>query len=246
MDQGLNKSMPLAQQVGFFAATKSKMIEHAGDQGSVDEIERRVSESLFLISSGGNDMFEFLKSPVLLFYIQLATNYRKHLNTLYDHGARRFGIVNVPPIGCVPALRNRSDTGACMEFANNLSRNFNNNWLSVVMKNFAADPERPGITYSVGSSYNMITNFTADPEAAGFSEVASACCGDGRLGVNPWCHPGGAVCNNRTDHLYWDLAHSTDAAAHKGAALIFDAPVDWGFAAPINFRQLVSDGFSSI
>ncbi|XP_047079928.1 GDSL esterase/lipase At5g55050-like [Lolium rigidum] len=243
---GLNKSMPLAQQVGFFAATKSKMIEHAGDQGTVDEIERRVSESLFFISSGGNDMFEFLKSPVLLFYIQLATNYRKHLNTLYDHGARRFGIVNVPPIGCVPALRNRSDTGACMEFANNLSRNFNDNWLSVVMKNFAADPERPGITYSVGNSYNMITNFTADPEAAGFSEVASACCGDGRLGVNPWCHPGGAVCNNRTDHLYWDLAHSTDAAAHKGAALIFDAPVDWGFAAPINFRQLVSDGFSSI
>ncbi|KAM0827110.1 hypothetical protein ACQ4PT_068409 [Festuca glaucescens] len=244
---GLNRSMPMTQQVAFFAATKSKMIEYSGGEGSV-AIDKLLSESLFLISSGGNDMFEYLQSfptPEPFLYSRLLSNYRKHLNTLYDNGARRFGIVDVPPIGCVPALRNRSLTGECMDFANDLAENFNKNWLAVMMKNFAADTARSGITYSVGSSFNLLTNFTADPVAAGFSEVASACCGDGRLGVNPWCHPGGVVCNNRTDHLYWDGAHSTEATANKGAALIFDAPVDMGFAAPINFRQLVSDGFSS-
>jgi phospholipase/lecithinase/hemolysin len=94
--------------------------------------------------------------------------------------------------------------------------------------------------YSVGSSYNLVTFFTAHPEAAGFRDVASACCGGGRLGVQTGCVPNATYCGNRNDHLFWDGVHGTQATSNKGAKAIFDAPVKMGFAAPINFKQLIS------
>uniref|UniRef100_A0ACD6ABX1 Uncharacterized protein n=1 Tax=Avena sativa TaxID=4498 RepID=A0ACD6ABX1_AVESA len=252
LDKTGNKtnSLTMTQQVEFFAETKSKMTEYAGSKGSV-AIDTLLSKSLFLISTGGNDMFEFIPKPSLVtfFYAQLLTSYTKHVQTLYNLGARRFGIINVPCIGCVPVIRAMSPTGGCVGLANALAEGFNY-LLSVRMASLAADPKWSEMTYSIGSSYNLVTNFTADPEAAGFREVASACCGDGRFGVERWCQANSTVCENRDDYLFWDGAHSSQATANKGAAIIFAAPVELGFAAPINFNQLVSsthsfDKFSS-
>jgi phospholipase/lecithinase/hemolysin len=161
------------------------------------------------------------------------------VQTLYTLGARRFGIVDVPPIGCVPAVRAKSPTGetACVPAANALAKGFNDALAGVMAKLAAA---LPGMKYSVGSSYNLVTFFTAHPEAAGFRDVASACCGGGRLGVQTGCVPNATYCGNRNDHLFWDGVHGTQATSNKGAKAIFDAPVKMGFAAPINFKQLIS------
>uniref|UniRef100_A0ACD5ZEG4 Uncharacterized protein n=1 Tax=Avena sativa TaxID=4498 RepID=A0ACD5ZEG4_AVESA len=244
LDETGNKSnslLTMTQQVEFFAATKSNMTEeYAGSKGSV-AIDTLLSQSLFLISTGGNDMVEFILKPgqVSIFYAQLLSSYTKHVQTLYSLGARRFGILDVPPIGCVPAIRAMSPTGECVGLANALAKGFNY-LLGVRMARLAADPEWSEMTYSIGSSYNLVTNFTADPEAAGFRDVATACCGDGRFGVERWCQANSTVCENRNDHLYWDGLHSSQATADKGAAIIFATPVEFGFAAPVNFKQLIS------
>ncbi|KAF7085906.1 hypothetical protein CFC21_089277 [Triticum aestivum] len=231
-------TLTLTKQVEYFAATKSKMTEKSRG------IDALLSKSLFLISDGGNDFFAFLRqnltaSDAPSFYADMLTNYTKHVQTLYQLGARRFGIVDVPPIGCVPAVRVTSPNGEteCVEAANALARGFNDALGKVMAKLAAA---LPGMKYSVGSSYNLITFITEHPEAAGFKDVASACCGGGRLRAQTWCGPNATYCANRNDHVYWDEVHGTQATSTKGAKAIFAAPVKLGFAAPVNFKQLIS------
>uniref|UniRef100_A0ACD5ZNV5 Uncharacterized protein n=1 Tax=Avena sativa TaxID=4498 RepID=A0ACD5ZNV5_AVESA len=250
----MNNSISLAEQIDLFAATKLQMTQYARGKGSVAALDERLAESLFLISAGGNDFFRHIQSlcwrPCLpTFRANLLSNFTNHVQTLYGLGARRFGIVGVPPVGCVPLLRKITLGGGCLDYANNIVREFNT-LVAEMMANFSTDPEPHGMMYSVGSAFNVLMNFTNDPVANGFTVVNSACCGDGRFGAGTFCVKNATVCENRADHLYWDFAHSTQATAEKGAAIIFAAPVEEGFAAPINFQQLVSPshgsgGFSS-
>jgi phospholipase/lecithinase/hemolysin len=90
------------------------------------------------------------------------------------------------------------------------------------------------------SSYNVVSYFTARPAAVGFREVASACCGGGWLNAQAGCTPNATYCSDRDEYLFWDGVHGTQATSRKGAVAIFSAPPRMGFAAPINFKQLVS------
>ncbi|CAD6242470.1 unnamed protein product [Miscanthus lutarioriparius] len=236
-------TITLTKQIEYFAATKSKMVANSGSSSSVDEL---LSKSLFLISDGGNDMFAFLQrngtaSEVASLYADLLSNYTRHVRGLHGLGARRFGIVDVPPLGCVPSVRVTSSDGAsrCVDGANELARGFNDA-LRAALANLTASGALPGARYSVGSSYSVVSYFTAHPGAAGFREVASACCGGGRLNAQTGCTPNATYCSHRGEYLFWDGVHGTQATSKKGALAIFSAPPQMGFAAPINFKQLVS------
>jgi phospholipase/lecithinase/hemolysin len=237
--------MTLTKQVEYFAATKAQMLANSGGQGSW-AIDALLSKSLFLISDGGNDLFAFLtqnrtasEAPSL--YADMLSNYTRHVRALYSLGARRLGIVDVAPLGCVPSVRVTSPDGEvkCVEGANALARGFNDA-LRSLMANLTASGALPGLRYSIGSSYNVVSSFTAHPVAAGFKDVASACCGGGRLNAQTGCTPNATYCANRNEHLFWDGAHGTQATSRKGAAAIFYPPPQAGFATPINFHQLVT------
>lgn len=234
-------TITLAKQVEYFAATKSKMVENSGSSAFVDDL---LSRSLFLISDGGNDLFAFLSqnrtaSEAPSFYADMLSNYTRHIRTLYDLGARRLGIVDVPPLGCVPAVRVTSPDGEtkCVDGANALARGFNDA-LRSLLANLTAS--MPGLRYSVGSSYNLVSFFTAHPAAAGFRDVTDACCGGGRLNAETGCTPNATYCADRNGYLFWDRVHGTQATSRKGAEALFYAPLKMGFAAPITFKQLVS------
>ncbi|KAG8059493.1 hypothetical protein GUJ93_ZPchr0002g24651 [Zizania palustris] len=240
------KTITLTKQIEYFAATKSNMVTDDGGGNSSSVIDELLSKSLFLISDGGNDMFAFLTqkrppSEVPSFYADMLSNYTRHIQALYSLGARRFGILDVPPVGCVPSVRVLSPTGAnaCVESANGLARGFNDGLASLMAK-LAGSGAMPGMSYSIGSPYNVVSYLTANPEAAGFKDVASACCGGGRLNAQTGCTPNATYCGNRGEYLFWDGVHGTQAASRKGAAAIYSAPVQMGFASPINFKQLVS------
>uniref|UniRef100_A0A0D3FAA8 AAA+ ATPase domain-containing protein n=1 Tax=Oryza barthii TaxID=65489 RepID=A0A0D3FAA8_9ORYZ len=241
----------LTKQIVYFAATKSKMKSNGGGDGnsssaSASAIDDLLSKSLFLISDGGNDLFAFLRqsnrtaSQVPSFYADLLSNYTRHVQALYSLGARRFGIIDVPPIGCVPSVRVTSPAGAtrCVDAASDLARGFNSG-LRSAMARLAGSGALPGMRYSVGSSYNVVSYLTANPAAAGFKVVNSACCGGGRLNAQVGCGaPNSTYCGNRNGYLFWDGVHGTQATSRKGAAAIYSAPPQMGFASPINFKQL--------
>ena len=84
--------------------------------------------------------------------------------------------------------------------------------------------------------------YTAHPEAAGFKVVNSACCGGGKLNAVTLCgSPNTTYCAHRDEHMFWVMMHGTQATWTKGAADIYDAPVERGFTAPNNFKQLLLD-----
>lgn len=235
----------MTKQIEYFAATRAKMQANSGGAGSL-AVDELLSKSLFLISDGGNDLFAFLSqnrtaSEVPSFYADMLSNYTRHIHALYSLGARRLGIVDVAPIGCVPAIRVTSPSGEvkCVDAANALARGFNDA-LRSLMANLTTSGALPGLRYSVGSSYNVVSFFTAHPAAAGFKDVASACCGGGRLHAQTGCTPNATYCANRNEYLFWDEVHGTQATSRKGAAAIFYAPLQMGFATPISFKQLVS------
>lgn len=232
-----NASLPLSKQVEYFAVTKSKMIEKSG--GNSTAIDALLSKSLFLISDGGNDVFELLQNLGYIgsFYADLRSNYTKHVQTLYGLGARRFGVIGVPPMGCLPGVRAKFPFGdpGCGLITNNLAWR-SNVVLGEVMEKLASS--LPGMRYSVGSSYNLVMSYMERPE---FKDVKNACCGDGKFNAQTLCMPNSTYCVNRDDHLFWDAVHSTQATSNKGAEDIYAAPVEQGFAAPINFKQLLLD-----
>jgi phospholipase/lecithinase/hemolysin len=86
--------------------------------------------------------------------------------------------------------------------------------------------------YSVGSSYNLVSFFTAHPKAAGFRDMATACCGGRRLGAETGCVPNATYCGNRNIHLFWDGVHGTQATSNKGAKAIIAALVNWDSPRP--------------
>lgn len=48
---------------------------------------------------------------------------------------------------------------------------------------------------------------------SGFLEVKSACCGIGKLYAEGPCIPLSKYCPNRSDHIFWDEVHPTEATA---------------------------------
>ena len=107
------------------------------------------------------------------------------MQELYELGARKLGIINVGPVGCVPRVRVLNATGGCADGMNQLAAGFDAA-LESLLAGLAA--ELPGMAYSLADSFG----FTAltDPLAAGFVSADSACCGGGRLGAEADCLPG--------------------------------------------------------
>ncbi|KAK6121521.1 hypothetical protein DH2020_044737 [Rehmannia glutinosa] len=71
--------------------------------------EALLSKSLFFISVGSNDIFDYFsskcKTPEEKFISNMISVYCKHIKNLYRLGARKFGIINVPAVGCCPSQR---------------------------------------------------------------------------------------------------------------------------------------------
>ncbi|GMP52420.1 hypothetical protein CsSME_00018239 [Camellia sinensis var. sinensis] len=52
------------------------------------------------------------------------------------------------------------------------------------------------------------------------------------------CVPVAKYCSNRSDHVFWDLYHPTEAAAHLFVNAVFDGSQQ--FAMPMNVNQLIA------
>ncbi|KAI8022751.1 hypothetical protein LOK49_LG03G03865 [Camellia lanceoleosa] len=93
-----------------------------------NETETMLSKSLFCISVGSNDIFSYFSSnrtiPPDLFIANLMLQYEAYIKTLYNFGARKFGIISIPPIGCCPAQKLFNATGGCLEGMNDFARAF--------------------------------------------------------------------------------------------------------------------------
>ncbi|CAN6236918.1 unnamed protein product [Urochloa humidicola] len=230
-------TISMTQQIEYFSDLKGQMSTRL----SADRVSALMLKSIFLISAGANDAFDFFsqnRSPdstaIQQFSEALISTYDSHVKTLYNLGARKFVVINVAPIGCCPYLRSQNPTGECVEPLNHLARSLNDG-IRDLFSNLSS--EMKGMKYSISSAYELISSLVKNPHAAGLEEVKSACCGGGRFNAERGCIPSSNCCSDRSKYLFWDLLHPTQAT-YKFAGLVFyDGPAQ--FFSPISIKQLV-------
>jgi len=79
---------------------------------------------------------------------------------LLNLGARKFGILSVPPVGCVPILRGTTSDGQCIHQLNVIAQFF-----FVALNGVLQDlnSEFPDMKYSLGNTYAIINSMTENP-----------------------------------------------------------------------------------
>ncbi|WVZ86735.1 hypothetical protein U9M48_033473 [Paspalum notatum var. saurae] len=207
-----------------------------------------IARSLFFISVGSNDLFEYSDAPPApnnrndtQFLQDLVASYAGYVKELYGVGAKKFSVVSPSLVGCCPSQRKIAhddpkdvDKYGCLGTANNLSRQ-----LQPMVASMLHDLslELPGMNYSLGDAVGMAEWVFKSPStpAYNFTELVTACCGKGEFGADG-CDSTALLCQNRSNYVFWDRYHPTEAASAVTANQLF---VDTGFFVhPINVQQL--------
>ncbi|KAG8492680.1 hypothetical protein CXB51_010315 [Gossypium anomalum] len=228
------QAIPLSDQVdGFMSVNKILMKLGAQNQ---------TSKSLFAFVIGSNDLFDYFGSSNLRKqktpqqYVDLmVTTLKQQLMRLYAVGAQRFFLAGVGAIGCIPLERVKNKKQGC-----NAENNFwavkYNDGLKAMLNELKS--ELQGFNYSYCDTYAIMQTITQNASTYGFNEIKAACCGLGELRARVPCLPLATQCSNRTDHMFWDLYHPTEATTRIVVDTVFDGPSR--YCVPINVRQLVS------
>ncbi|XP_039140361.1 GDSL esterase/lipase At5g55050-like [Dioscorea cayenensis subsp. rotundata] len=159
---------------------------------------------------------------------------RSELKRMYKHGARKFLIIGAGAQGCLPAERVKQKRGVCNEEANQLSKMFNQNLVSLLEE---AKSKFSDFRYAFFSMYTGYVELYHNRRTYGFDEVDVACCGGGFLNSTIFCNPKTVPpCSNRTNHLFWDGIHNTEATAGVYMSIAYHGSSP--FVYPMNLKQL--------
>ncbi|KAM7251024.1 hypothetical protein ACFE04_022907 [Oxalis oulophora] len=238
-DQKLGQSIPLTQQIEYYTLVNKDILKQLGSSSRAAE---HLSKSLFFIVIGNNDLFDYFGSDDLQkkytpqqYVNSMADSLKAHLKYLYNSGARKFAMAGISPIGCIPSERAKNETEGCNEASNQASVKYNGVLKSMLEQ---LKSELNGMFYSYFDAYDITQNMVQHPASYGFKEVKAACCGLGKLNANIPCIPISKYCSNRSDHLFWDLYHPTQATAQFLIDAYFEGSLQYTY--PINVKQLVA------
>ena len=162
---------------------------------------------------GTNDLVTLLAGANDIFNADLdagaaanaATAQSRNVTTLINAGARTILIANLPNLGATPRFNGDATTGA----AGLVATNTFNGILATDLQALAAGNPQANLVQA--DLRGMLDIVIANPEAFGFTNVTQAC-----------ATPGGGVCANPNEFLFFDDVHPT-AAGHLFLAQFVDA-----------------------
>ncbi|CAI9106752.1 OLC1v1005971C1 [Oldenlandia corymbosa var. corymbosa] len=235
----LRKTLSLSEEVTQYTTLQSRLAQHLGVQST----QQHLSKSLFLVVTGSNDVFAYfqnenirkVKSPDQYINEMIAI-LQDLMMQLQSLGARKFVVPGLTTLGCTPARRFESNNEECNAAVNAMATKYNQNltkMLATLQSNF-----KDNIYYTYIDTYTVLSGIIQNPATYGFKEAKAACCGLGKLNAALPCTPLSIFCPNRTDHVFWDRVHPTQATASILVNTLYSgSPPD---VSPLNVQQLIA------
>ncbi|KAK8942730.1 GDSL esterase/lipase [Platanthera zijinensis] len=224
--------LSLSKQIDYLSTTYATMVEKAGNERA----QAHLAKSIFVIVIGSNDIFGYKSNGGAApkqFVSSLISTLQGQIKRIYNIGARKIAFLGTGPVGCCPSLRRQSETGECKAIANSISDLYNEAASSLLRE---MKTELGDMNYSFFNSTFAMQEIFKHPSDYGFTEVEAACCGLGDLNAKVACIPISSYCSNRTNHVFWDFYHPTEATAGILAADLVDGSGPHVY--PVNVRQL--------
>ncbi|KAL1209445.1 GDSL esterase/lipase [Cardamine amara subsp. amara] len=239
--QNYGSRFSMNQQMVNLQTTLSQLRTMMSPQAYTDYLSR----SLVILVFGSNDYINNYLMPNLYsssfryrppeFAYLLLNQYARQLLALYSLGLRKIFIPGLAPLGCIP---NQRATGVappdrCVDNVNKILGTFNEGLKSLVDQ---LNQRLPGAIYVYGNTYSSIGDILNNPVAYGFTVVDRACCGVGRNQGQITCLPFQTPCLNRSQYVFWDAFHPTQAANSILARRAFYGPPSDAY--PVNVQQM--------
>lgn len=236
--------IPMDKQISYFEGTVKDITKMLG----VKKMRSFLAKSLFSITIGANDFLSNYLFPVPTsiektltpqqFNQKLFEQLKTQVTRLYEAGARKFVMVNVPLIGCTPYLRslNLRNPGNCSSRANELAFAFNGVLRSLVEQ---LNQQLPGATLLYADAYGITAEIIYNHEAYGFANAEKACCGlvGAEKGVVPCRLPFVPMCDSRDEYFFWDPYHPSQVACRLIANEFLQGS---RYISPFNIRHLAA------
>ncbi|CAL9076377.1 unnamed protein product [Musa textilis] len=228
-------------QIANFNITLQQLNSRLGDGA-----ESFLAKSLFFLNTGSNDyinnyLLPFSDKPKKytpeVFSNLLIRNYNKQLMNLYDLGGRRFLVASLGPLGCIPNQIGNSggSSDSCVSQTNHLAAQFNTKLRTMLDE---LNGSLQGSYFLYWDAYASATEIIDNYADYGFKHQHSACCGGGRSKGQIMCLPLLPLeCHNRSQYVFWDPYHPTDAFNAIVAKGAFQGTLQ--AAHPMNVQQLV-------
>ncbi|CAJ2675782.1 unnamed protein product [Trifolium pratense] len=181
-----------------------------------------IGNGLFLVVLGSNDIsntyylsrlrqvqYDFPTYSDLL--VNSAYNFYQEM---YELGARRIGVFNAPPMGCVPFQRTMAGgiERKCVQEYNDAAVFFNNK-LSIGIASFKQNFPSSRIAYM--DVYNPLLDIIVNNQKYGYKVGDRGCCGTGKIEVTYLCNHLDSICPNDLDYVFWDSFHPTESVYRK-------------------------------
>ncbi|XP_076902801.1 GDSL esterase/lipase At5g37690-like [Bidens hawaiensis] len=176
-----------------------------------------VHKAIYYIEMGSNDYINNFLQPFLpdsrrythdQFMGILSSKLGEQLTRLYALGARKMIFHALGPLGCMPSQREKSSTNQCLDQVNNWVVQFNSkmkrliNVLNVQLKK---------VQLTFVDTYEDGLDLVENPSKYGFKVSNTSCCGV-ETAVGGLCLSYAHVCDNRSEYVFWDAFHPSDAA----------------------------------
>ncbi|XP_065871986.1 GDSL esterase/lipase At5g22810-like [Euphorbia lathyris] len=210
-------AISLSKQLEYYKEYQRKIVGIAAKSNA--NASSIISDSVYLISAGASDFVQnYYINPLLYkkytpdqFSDILMQSYRIFIQCLYKLGARKIGVTNLPPLGCLPAVITvfGEDSNLCVEKMNKDAVSFNNklNATSQILTKLS------GLNLIVLDIYQPLYELVTKPAEKGFAEGRKACCGSGLLETSILCNSKSVgTCANASEYVFWDGFHPSEAA----------------------------------
>ncbi|TKY69500.1 GDSL esterase/lipase [Spatholobus suberectus] len=193
-------SLTLDNQIKFFQRTVKHNLPKLLNEK--EKVEKYISESLFVVSTGLNDHFHnrtFCGNRKLA--LHLLNEFSLRIQRMYSLGARKFFVNNIAPAGCFPAKAVHTRPKGKCDKKINKAITFYNKRLTGVLHELQS--KLPGFTFIHSDLYGHFMELRENAMSYGILETWKPCCPNTIYG-DLSCRPNTVPCPKRNTHLFFD------------------------------------------